>query len=91
MRLLMSFWRDERGSFAGRMANISLVVAIGAVALATVLDRATRDGGASVIAFFNPQNTAVASRGSGSATIDPTPTGSISRAVVLDPCTGRQK
>jgi Flp pilus assembly pilin Flp len=98
MRLFESFWRNQSGSFVSRMANVSLVVAIVAVALVSVLDRATRDGGAAIMAFFHPESAAgqrvpveTANRGPGAGGIDPTPTGSISPAVVLDPCTGRQK
>ncbi len=92
MRFFKLFWRNERGSLTQQIAMFAVFVTIGAVALATFLDRATRDGGAAAIAMLHlspPTSSRVA--GLPENGVDPTPTGSISRPIILDPCTGREK
>lgn len=100
MGAFKTFWRDGRGSVVGRFGNAALVLTIGAVVLASLLDRATKDGGA-LIAFLQPKGSPAAGASGAmqvaqgqvrrAKDVDLTPTGSITRPIILDPCAGQQR
>ncbi|MBV9220708.1 MAG: hypothetical protein JOY94_14925 [Methylobacteriaceae bacterium] len=100
MRLFVSFWRGERGSTLRVFANAAALTAVAAVGLASLLDRATRDGGKAIVALWQPKGeTLIRPSGLGGAAsaatqlgnLDTMPTGSIGRSIILDPCTGKQE
>jgi hypothetical protein len=98
MRALLDFAHDRRGAAVNRFANSAAVIAILAVALASVLNRATKDEHSPLVrwalrdGFAGPKGDAGQQRirDARFGDTDATPTGSIAR-VVLDPCTGNQK
>ncbi|MBV8568848.1 MAG: hypothetical protein JO163_13135 [Methylobacteriaceae bacterium] len=100
MQLFVSFWRGERGSALRAFANAAALTAVAAVGLASLLDRATRDGGKAIVALWQPKGeTLIRPSGLGGAAsaatqlgnLDTMPTGSIGRSIILDPCTGKQE
>ncbi len=95
MRRFIRFAEDERGSLPRRFAHVAVVAAVVAVAAASMLDRMTKDGASSIIAFLLPQDPATIAVRSPTRMslrgIDDTPTGSIGQPIVLDPCTGQRK
>ena len=106
MTLAGRFWRDRRGAGLQTLGLTAAGIALAAVAVTTLLDRASKNGMPS-IAFIDSKGSVVfgsapqaqvgaqvASAGKVASpkfdNIDRTVTGSISR-VTLDPCTGKQK
>ena len=106
MTLAGRFWRDRRGAGVQTLGLTAAGIALAAVAVTTLLDRASKNGMPS-IAFIDSKGSVVfgstpqaqvgsqvASAGRSASpkfdNIDRTVTGSISR-VTLDPCTGKQK
>ena len=106
MNLAGQFWRDRRGAGVQTLGLTAAGIALAAVAVTTMLDRASKtgmpsiafiDSKGSVVFNSTPQGqvgSQVASAGKAASpkfdNIDRTVTGSISR-VTLDPCTGKQK
>ena len=96
---LTDFWRDRRGAAQQTLAISAALVALASVAASSLLERMARDGSFPTIAFIDsrgsialgPQAAKVSGNGPIFNSIDHTVTGSISRPIILDPCTGKQK
>jgi len=102
MTFVGRFWRDRRGAGMQTVGLTAAGIAIAAVAMTTLLDRASKNGmpsiafidGKGAVVFSSAPQGQTASAGKAAQprfdNIDRTVTGSISR-VTLDPCTGKQK
>lgn len=95
------FSGGRRSSHFGFIANASALIAVAAVAVAMLLDRATRGPDAPLVALLAPKPVQPKSGGAQPTLreallprfdrVDSTPTASIGRPIVLDPCVGRLK
>lgn len=95
------FAGGQRGSHVGFVANAAVLVAVAAVAVAMLLDRATKGPNAPLVALFAPNATQSAPFGRNPSLreailprfdrVDTMSTASIRGPIVLDPCLGHAK
>lgn len=101
MKIFAGTGREGDGSHFGFIANLSVLLAIAAVAVAMLLDRVTRAPDAPLVALFAPKVGQPAAQTRQLVLrqgllprfdkVDATPTASIGAPIILDPCLGKTK
>ncbi len=88
------FWRDQRGSGIQTLTISAAVLALASVAASSALEQFAKAGGFPTIAFIDSRTAVLPGAGARVPVfnnIDTSTTASISRPIILDPCTGKQK